>query len=226
MTSRRTLISGLAGLAGAGVLGALPGATAAASPGPPSAAPSAAASPVLPVRGCADWGARPPSAPTTTVRVRPVRILVHHTASANSTDFSEAHAYEHARWIQDLHMDTNGWIDSGQHFTNSRGGFLMEGRHGSLAALRAGDRVVEGAHCPGQNTAAIGIENEGTYLTAEPTVLQWDTLVSFCVYTCAQYGIAPGEIKGHRDYRDTLCPGDRLYALLPRLRAEVAAVLG
>ncbi|MBY8848606.1 peptidoglycan recognition family protein [Saccharothrix longispora] len=211
MTRRRTFLTGLAGAGALAGLGALPAA--------------AAASPVLPIRSCADWGARPPSAPTTTVHVRPVRILIHHTASANSTDFSQAHAYEHAHWIQDLHMDTNGWLDSGQHFTNSRGGFLMEGRRGSLAALRAGDRVVEGAHCPGQNTAAIGIENEGTYLTVEPPRTQWDSLVSFCVYTCEQYGIAPDQIHGHRDYRDTLCPGDRLYALLPRLRSEVAAVL-
>lgn len=210
MMRRRSLLTGLAG---AGVLVGL-----GASP--------ALGTPILPIRSCADWGARPPSQPTSVVSERPVRILIHHTASANVTDYSQAAAYANARWIQDLHMDTNGWIDSGQHFTNSRGGFLMEGRHGSLAALRAGDRVVVGAHCPGQNTAAIGIENEGLYMDVEPPKLQWDSLVSFCVYTCEQYGIPPTAIQGHRDYRDTLCPGDKLYALLPRLRQEVAQVLG
>ncbi|NUS62698.1 MAG: N-acetylmuramoyl-L-alanine amidase [Saccharothrix sp.] len=210
MMRRRSLLTGLAG---AGVLVGL-----GASP--------ALGSPILPIRSCADWGARPPSQPTSVVNERPVRILIHHTASANVTDYSQAAAYANARWIQNLHMDTNGWIDSGQHFTNSRGGFLMEGRHGSLAALRAGDRVVVGAHCPGQNTAAIGIENEGLYMDVEPPKLQWDSLVSFCVYTCEQYGIPPTAIEGHRDYRDTLCPGDKLYALLPRLRQEVAQVLG
>ncbi|MFI9813988.1 peptidoglycan recognition protein family protein [Saccharothrix variisporea] len=204
---RRTL---LAGVVGAGFLTATP----------------AHATPVLPIRGCADWSARPPSAQPTVLTQRPVRILIHHTATENTSDVSQAHAYAHARWIQDLHMDTNGWIDSGQHFTNSRGGFLMEGRHGSLAALRAGDRVVVGAHCPGQNSEAIGIENEGNYMSVEPPVLLWDSLVSFCVYTCEQYAIPPSEIFGHRDYRDTLCPGDKLYALLPRLRQEVARVLG
>ncbi|MEU7524861.1 peptidoglycan recognition family protein [Saccharothrix sp. NPDC042600] len=204
---RRTL---LAGVVGAGFLTATP----------------AHATPVLPIRSCADWSARPPAAAPTVLAQRPVRILVHHTATENTPDVSQEHAYAHARWIQDLHMDTNGWIDSGQHFTNSRGGFLMEGRHGSLAALRSGDRVVVGAHCPGQNSAAIGIENEGNYMAVEPPVLLWDSLVSFCVHTCEQYAIPPSEIFGHRDYRDTLCPGDKLYALLPRLRQEVARVLG
>jgi hypothetical protein len=181
---------------------------------------------VLPIRSCADWGARPPSSPPIVVNSKPVRILIHHTATENVTDYSEAAAYEHAHWIQDRHMDVNGWLDSGQHFTNSRGGFLMEGRHGSLDALRAGNRVVEGAHCPGQNRTAIGIENQGIYMTVEPRVEQWDSLVSFCVYVCEQYGISPQAIDGHRDYTDTLCPGDKLYALLPRLRQEVARVLG
>ena len=210
MMRRRTL---LGGVAASGLLIGL------------GAAPARAS--LLPVRTCADWGARPPSSPTTVVYQRPVRILVHHTATDNVTDYSVEHAYAHARWIQDHHMDDNGWIDSGQHFTNSRGGHLMEGRHGSLDALHAGDHLVEGAHCPGQNSIAIGIENEGLYTAEEPRPEQWDSLVSFCVYTCEQYGIAPTEIDGHRDhYADTQCPGDKLYAALPRLRQEVARVLG
>jgi peptidoglycan hydrolase-like protein with peptidoglycan-binding domain len=39
-------------------------------------------------------------------------------------------------------------------------------------------------------------------------------------------GIRPTELYGHRDFKNTACPGDRLYALLPRLRTDVAAVLG
>lgn len=211
MLRRRSLLTGLGASGLLAGLGATP----------------VGAAPVLPIRSCADWGARPPSGPLTVVERRPVRILIHHTATENSTDYSVEHAYAHARWIQDLHMDRNKWVDSGQHFTNSRGGFLMEGRHGSLAALRAGNRVVQGAHCPGQNVDAIGIENEGTYTAVEPTHLQWDSLVSFCAYTCDQYGIRPADIEGHRDYyTDTVCPGDVLYALLPRLRQEVARALG
>jgi hypothetical protein len=153
------------------------------------------------------------------------RILVHHTATENTGDTSVEHARGWARFCQELHMG-HGWGDTGQHFTNSRGGVLLEGRHGSLDALIAGDRMVRGAHCPGQNSVAIGIENEGTYIGEEPPAAQWDALVWLCASVCGQYGIAPSEIDGHRDhYADTVCPGDRLYSMLPRLRAEVALAL-
>ncbi|WP_339154862.1 hypothetical protein [Actinomadura luteofluorescens] len=41
------------------------------------------------------------------------------------------------------------------------------------------------------------------------------------------YGLEPhAAIVGHRDYNATACPGDALYALLPRLRNQVAESLG
>lgn len=178
----------------------------------------------VPVRSCEDWGARPPRDGIQTVLRKPERILIHHSTSPNLDDHSIGRAYEHSHWIQDLHMDRNGWIDSGQHFSNSRGGFVTEGRHGSLAALERGDRMVVGAHCPGQNDRAIGIENEGLYVDISPPQAQWESLVAFCAHLCFRYGIPAGEIFGHRDFLVTQCPGDALYALLPRLRSEVNAL--
>jgi hypothetical protein len=155
---------------------------------------------------------------------KPERIVIHHSTSPNLDDQSIGRAYDHARWIQDLHMDQNGWVDSGHHFSNSRGGYVVEGRHGSRAALESGDRLVLGAHCPGQNDRAIGIENEGLYVDISPPLAQWDSLVTFCAHLCFRYGIPTSEIFGHRDFVVTQCPGDALYALLPRLRSEVNAL--
>lgn len=188
-----------------------------------SAAPGVASPPII---GCDGWGARPPSAPVDVLDRRPVRILVHHTASPNVEDRSRGAAEFVARKIQEFHMDRRGWIDSGQNFMISRGGFVLEGRHRSLEAVRAGHRHVEGAHCTGQNAEAVGIENEGTYSTVAPDGGQWEQLRALCAYVCHQYGIAPTEIDGHRDYKDTLCPGDVFYGMLPKLRVEVAELLG
>jgi hypothetical protein len=123
-------------------------------------------------------------------------------------------------------MDRRGWIDTGQHFTISRGGFVLEGRHRSLEVLRTGKRQVEGAHCTGQNLVAVGIENEGTYTSGKPPAHLWGSLRNLSAYICRQYGIRPTEIYGHRDFKDTACPGNGLYGLLPQLRSEVASVLG
>ena len=99
---------------------------------------------------------------------KPVKILVHHTATPNQADVSQGAAFALARSIQNFHMDRRGWLDTGQHFTVSRGGFAMEGRHRSLEIVRAGRQQVEGAHCTGQNIVAVGIENEGTYTVDRP----------------------------------------------------------
>lgn len=194
---------------------------------PALAAPDTSTTAAVPeptIASCATWGARSPGSLSVISR-NPDKIVIHHTASANSTDYSQAHAYQLARDIQRWHMDGNGWSDSGQHFTISRGGYIMEGRHNSLSRLRAGSGMVVGAHCPGQNDKAIGIENEGTYTSATPPAALYDKLVLFCAYICDQYGIAASQIFGHRDYYATACPGNVLYGMLPQLRADVADVL-
>ncbi len=210
MVSRRQLLVGGLMVGAGGVLGT---GTAWADGGPP-------------IVDCAGWGARPNSAIVPIWNQRPVKILVHHMASANQADVSRAAAYAVARSVQNFHMDVRGWLDTGQHFSISRGGILMEGRHRSLEVLRIGKRQVEGAHCTGQNIVAIGIENEGTYSTVDPPAALWNTLRATCAYVCQQYGINPTEIYGHRDFKNTACPGDHLYRMLPRLRSEVGGLLG
>lgn len=209
---RRFLGGALAAGAGAFVLGEAGTARAA------SAAPD--------IAGCDTWGARPPAEPID-VLDRPARkIIVHHTATANSTDHSRSHAFALARSIQDHHLDHNGWSDSGQQFTISRGGHVTEGRHHSLAALRDGSRHVDGAHCLGQNRLAVGIENEGTYHSADMRGEHYAVLVDLCVRLCRQYDLDAYLIHGHRDFNATGCPGDRLHALLPQLRRDVADRIG
>ncbi|GHJ42083.1 peptidoglycan recognition family protein [Streptomyces sp. TS71-3] len=171
------------------------------------------------------WGARPPSSPVSLAGNDPNKIVVHHTAFANTPDTGQAGSFAIAHEIQDLHMDTNGWIDTGQHFTISRSGLVMEGRHRSLERLRAGSDMVVGAHTVGQNSQGIGIENNGTYITATPPQVLYTSLVAFCAYICSQYGLDPSEIYGHRDFDDTQCPGDVLYGMLPQLRKDVAATV-
>ncbi|SEF99178.1 Peptidoglycan-binding (PGRP) domain of peptidoglycan hydrolases-containing protein [Saccharopolyspora kobensis] len=178
------------------------------------------------IASTSDWQAREPSSPVQVLDVKPVKIVVHHTATPNSEDTSQEHAMELARQIQDFHMDSNGWIDTGQNFTNSRGGWLLEGRHKSLSVLTAGEQHVLGAHAGEQNSESLGIENEGTYIDAKVPDALWDSLVELCAYMVAQYGIEPGEIYGHRDFMATECPGDVLYARLPELREAVGAAAG
>jgi len=172
------------------------------------------------------WGARAPGA-LTVLNYKPTFIVVHHTATSNSTATTQAAAFSLARGIQNYHMDNNGWADTGQQFTVSRGGYAMEGRHQSLTRLNGGTTFMRGAHVGAGtvNSNSIGIENEGLYTTVTPPTALYNKLVDLCAYICDRYGIAASKIYGHRDYMATACPGNVLYSKLPQLRTDVAAKL-
>ncbi|MEU5945849.1 N-acetylmuramoyl-L-alanine amidase [Micromonospora sp. NPDC047465] len=177
------------------------------------------------IYSCDEWGARPPADPLSVSAIPTNKIIVHHMAFPNVTDYSEAQAIKLARDCQDLHMDGNRWSDTGQHFTVSRGGYVMEGRRGSLERLQAGDRQMISAHCPGENGRAIGIENEGTYVTETPPEALLDSLVRLCTTICRQYGLHAHDIFGHWDFRTTQCPGAAFYRQFPVLRRRVFEAL-
>ncbi|HEU5158062.1 MAG TPA: peptidoglycan recognition family protein [Streptosporangiaceae bacterium] len=172
----------------------------------------------------AEWGARPPDFAARIIN-KPDHLVVHHTASDNVTDFSLNQAFRLSRWIQDLHQLTNGWGDTGNQLTISRGGFIMEGRNRSLEAIGQGQNVL-GAQTANNNSHTLGIENEGIYVSARPTQWLWDSLVETLAWLCDVYDLDPHQaIVGHRDYVATQCPGDVFYAMLPDLRDDVAGRL-
>lgn len=171
-----------------------------------------------------EWGARSPRS-LSVLSKKPSYIVVHHTATSNGTATTQAAAFSLARSIQNYHMNSNGWSDTGQQFTVSRGGYAMEGRHQSLSRLRSGTSFMQGAHVGAGtvNSSSIGIENEGIYTSVAPPAALYNRLVELCAYICDKYGIASNQIFGHRDFMATACPGNVLYSRLPQLRTDVAA---
>ena len=85
----------------------------------------------------------------------------------------------------------------------------------SAHAAKQGNKLAGGNQSP-------GIENEGTFMTFKMQAKQWDSLVELCAALCESCNISPANIRGHRDFSNTACPGDWLYAQLPKLRQEVA----
>src|SRR4051794_2261110 len=202
-------------------------ATAAGALGMTTTGTAGAAVPTPTIHPTSEWGARPASGTIVVENHKPTYIVVHHAVDPPmNDDFSLARAFYVSQFIQNFHMDTRGWIDTGQQFTNSRGGHITEGRHRSLEILRGGTRHVQGANVGNHNSECIGIENEGLYSTVDVTQALWDSLVSLVAYIANQYSITPEFIKGHRDFNSTECPGQVLYNRLPELRTAVGRVLG
>jgi hypothetical protein len=166
------------------------------------------------------WGASAPRqiAKQTTPRY----VVVHHTGFAAVSRGTVSGAGQLARSIQRHHM-SRGWIDSGHNFLITVGGHTLEGRHGSVSAISRG-KCVQSAHAPGANDSP-GIECEGHFSQGTMREQQWQALVKLVAAICRLTGISPRQIKGHRDFVATECPGNWLYAQLPRLRREVTAAL-
>ena len=209
---RRTMLRGSALVSGGVILGGLVGLGAT---GPVSAAG------IPKVYTRSDWKARPPRQRVEVLSKGPTHIVVHHTATGNVSDTSKSHAAALSRAIQRHHMDGNGWNDTGQQLTISRGGYIMEGRDQTLRAIRDGGHVI-GAHVANHNSHTVGIENEGTYSSTTPPTALMSSLVETCAWLCLVYRLDPEDaIVGHRDYNSTNCPGDKLYSMLPKLRRDV-----
>lgn len=226
---RRTVLRG-------GLTATAVGALGLATTGPADAAPrtsrrpaarTALAAPEPRIYSTSEWGARPPNQQIVVLDRVPTYIVVHHTAEpGNSEDYSLEHAMEICRSIQNFHMDGQGWGDSGQQFTNSRGGFVLEGRHQSLDVVRGGTQHVQGANVGGRNSEVIGIENEGLYTEVDVPAALWTSLVQLVAWIATQYGRPVTDIMGHRDFNSTECPGGVLYGRLQELRDAVAGALG
>lgn len=169
----------------------------------------------------AEWGARPPARPFE--EMTPRVIVIHHAVTPNPphdvSGGTRDGAADLARRLQADHMDRRGWADSGHNLLITTGGFILEGRHGSAAAIARG-RCVQSAHTIGANDSP-GIENEGDFSVYAMVPIQWERLVATCAFICEACGLDPEVIRGHRDFDATRCPGDWLYAQLPRLRHDV-----
>ncbi|HKU97972.1 MAG TPA: N-acetylmuramoyl-L-alanine amidase [Vineibacter sp.] len=179
-----------------------------------------------------EWGAKPPLA--SFELTTPKYVIVHHTAGQNppkdSSRGTRDGAMTLARRIQTDHM-SRGWSDSGHNFLNTTGGFVAEGRTGTVEAIKKG-KCIRSAHAaqdPGRlakGNESPGIENEGNFMAFAMNDVQWASLVDLCAALCTACDISPANIRGHREFSNTQCPGDWLFGQLPRLRQEVAEKLG
>ncbi|MEZ5307274.1 MAG: D-Ala-D-Ala carboxypeptidase family metallohydrolase [Pyrinomonadaceae bacterium] len=191
----------------------------------------------LKVYSTVEWGARPPRR-TNFEQNKAKGIVVHHMASANRTPLvgqDEIQAsFRLARDCQIDHLKRQDspispfWSDTGQNFTISRGGIILEGRYGSLTAAGQG-RVVRGAHAHNSsyNKTSFGIELEGNNIKEfVVTPEQWSALVSLCAWLAISGGFDPFNIRGHKEVSDTGtdCPG-KVFGQLPRLKDEVKATM-
>jgi len=171
---------------------------------------------------CSSWAAKPPTQLSPLIS-KLTGLVIHHMANQNRTpETRPIRALEEGAQIcrdcQNLHMNTNGWVDTGQNLSNTVEGILWEGRHGSALAFNTGSAFPVGAQCEDNNTETIGVEHEGTYIDLIPSRAQLLTTLRLCAWVCLTQDLDTSCIDGHRHWCSTQCPGDAFYELIPRIR--------
>ncbi|MFH0820282.1 MAG: N-acetylmuramoyl-L-alanine amidase [Candidatus Peregrinibacteria bacterium] len=154
------------------------------------------------------------------------KIVIHHTDSdirdLNGDSFINSRDYkEFVRAIYHFHAVSRGWGDIGYNYLIDPAGNIYEGRYG-------GDKVI-GGHVLCYNNGALGIAILGDYQNNDIPEPALQSLTALIAIKARQYNLDPEgtssfrgkilpNVVGHRDLRPTACPGQKLYALLPKIR--------
>jgi MYXO-CTERM domain-containing protein len=148
----------------------------------------------------AAWGARAPtcSSPTT-----PYRAAIHHSVSPTNDSVSPE---QRLRQIQSFHMDSRSYCDVGYNYLMTRDARVWTGR----------GATVLGGHAANANTGNVGLCVVGTYTTDQPTAQQMCAGAGFLAWLHSTYNVPLNRtaMRGHREYGQTACPGDALFARL------------
>jgi hypothetical protein len=151
---------------------------------------------------------------------KPSRITVHHTATLQKPDRTLQDKMQALqKFSQNEGKLGNGkskpaWPDVPYHFYIDCHGGIAEGRDVNVV----GDTNTE--YDP---TGHVLVVLEGNFEEEQVTDAQWATLVKTVSWLAARYQVTPADVQGHKDYAQTLCPGKRLEAKLPELRATLLA---
>lgn len=180
-----------------------------------------------------EWGAKPfRGTPSPLARPNYLYLTFHHAAGYSASGPTQGK--EQMQRIQDLHQETRGWSDVGYQFLVDKGGNLYQGRPFLDESQNLSDvpRLAMGAHVGGANTGNIGLSILGCYHPPEGLACEdeitpqaLDAVVGMFAWLAQQYGLDGSDIRGHRDFSDTACPGDNNYALLGEIAARVDEAL-
>ncbi len=110
-------------------------------------------------------------------------IILHHSAGAGSVE--EVHRIHRGQ----------GWPGIGYHYYVRKNGEVYRGRPEEQI----------GTHTSHYNASTIGVCFEGNFQTETMPGAQYEAGVELLRYLLGKYG--PLEIKGHRDFNATACPG-------------------
>ena len=170
----------------------------------------------VPIVSRSEWGARDPVLPMREHRIE--RITIHHTATKQNPSRSLA---DKLRGLQAFSQrdDSLGdgrrkpaWADVPYHYYIAVDGSVGEARSW---------RYVGDSNTPYDPTGHLLIVVEGNFEDEQLTDAQRRALESLVPAFARRFGVPSARLGAHKDYASTRCPGQNLYAELPRLRVLI-----
>ena len=171
------------------------------------------------------------------IKEHKTKLIIHHTAGSQKYTTPEE-ALSGVYDIYKYHAHQHGRGDIWYNFLIDPFGVVYEGRAG-------GDGVIA-AHADYNNNATVGIALMGNFDVEEPTPAMMRSLTRLLTVLARKYDIDPyknqpyftavdydpyilvgnhDSIVGHQDTKNTACPGDYVYAQIPKIKGEVSALL-
>lgn len=142
----------------------------------------------------------------------PIRFIIHHSGVLQTPNIWVG---EQMSAIQDYHMDFLGSPDILYHYYIDTYSNIAEGREVRFEINRL-------LYDSGET---IHIALEGNFEIELMTTEQLESLDQMLCWLSDTYGIAPIETYGHRDFFETLCPGEALYLDIENIVARVEELL-
>jgi hypothetical protein len=179
-----------------------------------------------------EWGARPFNCGTPDAQPFYTYLTLHHTAGIKAANLEEGKRV--VKDIQTFHIDGRGWCDIGYQFLMDSQGNLYQGRPfmNEAVPLAQVPQLVIGAHVANGNTGNVGLSVLGCYHPPEGTSCRdvasaalVDSIQAAFAYLADAYNVKADNLRGHRDFNSTSCPGDNNYSLLPALRTALNSLL-
>lgn len=170
--------------------------------------------------------------------------FVHHTENPNGYSAADVPAMLRAIYV--FHREVRGWNDIGYNFVVDLFGRIFEARAGGI------DEPVVGAQAGGYNEVSTGVAVLGDFQEVPISAAARQALQRLLAWKLSLHGVPieghvvvqvdpagavysrfPANAKvtlprvaGHRDADATDCPGNVLYAELPRIRRASAELAG
>lgn len=157
--------------------------------------------PKLGVTTRSDWGSLPL---TKTLPEHSItKITIHH----GGVDFPpEKDPVEHIRNLQAWSMSAEkNWIDIPYHFMIDLSGQIYETRPLQYPG------ATNTAYDPTEHALICVM---GNYENQVLSPVQLEAVINLAAWLAREYNVSPEDIKGHKDYTETQCPGKNLYKYL------------